>query len=146
MISITIRSCQIEDAFALQCLNEKVLGYSYDLLETKTKLQGLLLQPNHLLLVAEVANEVVGYVHAVDYEVIYAPHMKDILGIAVFPAFQGEGIGRALLQEIEHWAKDTNASAVRLVSGESRLDAHVFYRRCGYECFKKQHNFKKQIR
>lgn len=54
MISITIRSCQIEDAVHLQQLNEKVLGYSYDVTETKTKLQGLLLQPNHLLLVAEV--------------------------------------------------------------------------------------------
>lgn len=48
--------------------------------------------------------------------------MKDVLGFAVFPAFQGKGIGRALLQEIEHWAKATNASAVRLVSGESRVD------------------------
>lgn len=79
-----------------------MLGYSYDVTETKTKLQGLLLQPNHLLLVAEVEREVVGYVRAVDYDVTYAPHMKDILGIAVFPAFQGKGIGRALLQEIEH--------------------------------------------
>lgn len=72
--------------------------------------------------------------------------MKDVLGIAVFPAFQGKGIGRALLQEIEHWAKATNASAVRLVSGESRMDAHTFYRRCRYGCSKRQYNFKKQIR
>lgn len=64
-----------------------MLGYSYDVTEIKTKHQGLLLQPNHLLLGAEVANEVVGYVHAVDYDITYAPHMKDILGIAVFPAF-----------------------------------------------------------
>jgi len=69
--------------------------------------------------------------------------MKNIMGIAVSSEYKQKGIGRALLQQVENWARETGASGIRLVSGAIRTDAHAFYRRCGYSGNKEQINLKK---
>lgn len=103
--------------------------------------------PQHLLVVAEVEGkqELVGYVHAQDYEVLYASPMKDILGIAVHPDYQHQGIGSSLLAWIEQWASSQDACMIRLVSSEARVKAHAFYEANGYLREKRQLNFKKMI-
>ena len=67
------------------------------------------------------------------------------MGIAVSRKYKRKGIGRALLQQVEHWARETGASGIRLVSGATRTDAHAFYRRCGFEGNKEQINLKKMF-
>ena len=86
-----------------------------------------------------------GYVHDLDYDLLYAPHMKNIMGIAVSSAYKRKGIGSALLQYVENWALETGASGIRLVSGATRTDAHAFYRHCGFEGNKEQINLKKMF-
>ena len=88
----------------------------------------------------------IGYVHANDYDVIYAPPMKNIMGIAVSNRFRKEGVGRALLAAVEAWARETGAWGIRLVSGAERTGAHEFYRHCGYSGEKRQVNFKKYFK
>ena len=88
---------------------------------------------------------VAGYLHLCDYDLLYAPPLKNVLGIAVASRFRRQGIGRALLQAGEDWARRTGAAGVRLVSGASRTGAHAFYRRCGYGGVKQQINFKKMF-
>lgn len=95
------------------------------------------------ILVATVHNIVVGYIHANDYDTIYAPHMKNIMSIAVLSEYKKHGIGKAMLKEVEKWAKETGTSGIRLVSGSTRTSAHEFYRRCGYDGGKQQLHFKK---
>lgn len=90
-------------------------------------------------------NIVVGYVHAVDYDAIYAPHMKNIMGIAVSDNYKKKGVGRALLQTVEDFAQKDGASGVRLNSGKTRTGAHEFYLRCGYSGDKLQINFRKMF-
>ena len=41
---------------------------------------------------------VIGYAHLVDYDVLYAPSMKNIMGIAVSPQYRRKGVGRVLLE------------------------------------------------
>lgn len=82
--------------------------------------------------VAVIGDEIAGYVHASDYDTIYAPHMKNILGIAVAATWKRRGVGSTLLAEVESWAKETGACGVRLASGSSRMGAHAFYRSLGY--------------
>lgn len=65
------------------------------------------------------------------------------MGIAVSSNFQKMGIGKVLLTSIEHWAENTGACGVRLVSGATRIDAHKFYHHCGYSGDKQQINVKK---
>ncbi|MCD8221763.1 MAG: GNAT family N-acetyltransferase [Clostridiales bacterium] len=97
------------------------------------------------ILVAVLSGEVVGYIHANDYDVLYMGHMKNIMGIVVRTDCKRNGVGRALFHEIEEWAKEDGAAGVRLVSGITRTGAHEFYRRCGYGEGREQKNFKKFI-
>lgn len=140
-----IRECCISDVEAIQRLNTLEMGYVYSLHETRSKLERLLQGNYDRIFVAVVEDEVVGYIHANDYDVLYAPHMKNIMGIAVSSGYHRQGIGRALLQAVENWAVQTGAACVRLVSGAERTGAHGFYQSCGYANGKKQLNFKKSV-
>ena len=52
---------------------------------------------------------------------------------AVLPAYQRHGIGAALLERMESWAKEYNCHYELLVSGFEREGAHKFYQRNGFE-------------
>lgn len=142
-MNLQIRQCEISDAEAIYELNLKEMGYDYPKEKTEEKIKKLLKSDKDKILVALIDDIVVGYVHANDYDVIYAPHMKNIMGIAVSGHFKKKGIGRALLSAIEDWARKNSAAGIRLVSGAMRTGAHEFYRHCGYVAEKQQINFKK---
>lgn len=144
-MQIEIRAASIKDAAAICKLNKSEMGYDFSLEDTEKKLCQLLNNGSNRILVAVAYKEVVGYVHANDYDLLYAPPMKNIMGIAVYSVWQKQGIGSMLLDEIERWACETDAVAIRLVSGESRSKAHAFYEACGYIYGKKQLNFKKEL-
>lgn len=142
-MNIQIRRCEITDTKAIHELNARELGYNYSEDKTRDNLAKLLESSRDRIYVAQINGNVVGYVHANDYDLIYASHMKNIMGIAVSNSFQKMGIGKALLTAVEHWAKNSGACGVRLVSGAARTDAHRFYHQCGYTGDKKQINLKK---
>lgn len=143
MPNILIRDAVPGDASALTWLNTEAMGYDYPQDKTEEKLKKLLSSDRDKILAAELDGKLVGYLHLVDYDVLYAGHMKNIMGIAVDPSCRRMGIGRALLEAGEAWAKATGAEGVRLVSGESRTGAHAFYRSLGYQGDKMQLNLKK---
>ncbi|MCD7906497.1 MAG: GNAT family N-acetyltransferase [Clostridium sp.] len=143
MMIFKIRECNIGDADAIYELNHSEMGYEYPLDKTKDKLSYLLNSKSNKVFVATTENRVVGYVHANDYDSIYLPPFKNIMGIAVMSDCKKKGIGKALLFAVEAWAKETGACGIRLVSGAERTSAHQFYRCCGYDGGKQQINFKK---
>lgn len=138
-----IRRCKLEDAASICELNREDLGYDFPLQETTDNLEKLLKSENDRIYVAIHDGKVAGYVHACTYQLAYAPHMKNLMALAVVEAYRKKGIGQALLKQIENWAKKDGASGIRLVSGTPRLGAHTFYQRCGYKLEKEQYNFKK---
>ena len=145
MIDYQIREVQINDVQDIYHLNTQEMGYDYPLTQTKLKLQAIINSPHDKIYVAIKDHQVIGYVHANDYDTIYAPHMKNIMGIAVDSRYKRQGIGTALLTKIEQWAKESGAKGVRLVSGATRKNAHAFYRSMGYGHEKQQINFKKMF-
>lgn len=144
-MKVFIRECKINDCKDIVLLNSNEMGYEYPIEDTKKQLQRLLNDSNHKIYVAVTSDKVVGYIHANNYDLLYSPHLKNIMGIAVLSDFRKSGIGKMLLDEVEQWAKDTGALGVRLVSGETRIGAHAFYKACGYEENKSQKNFKKMF-
>lgn len=140
-----VRDALLRDAARLTRLNQISMGYDYPEEKTAVQLEKLLNRGRDKILVAELAGRVVGYLHLADYDLLYADHMKNIMGIAVDPECRRLGVGRALLQAGEAWAKATGAAGVRLVSGETRVGAHAFYRACGYQDSKLQLNLKKPL-
>ena len=138
-----IREAIIDDYENIYELNKHEMGYEYPKEDTKLKLHKLLKSNHDKIYVAVIDENVIGYIHINDYDVIYAPHMKNIMGIAVSKNYQRNGIGRALLEKAEMWALETGAVGIRLVSGSQRTDAHKFYRGCGFIGDKMQLNLKK---
>lgn len=144
-MDFTIREFQPSDSEGIHRLNTDEMGYEFSLEETAAKLLMLSQSSSDKIFVAVSGNEVVGYIHANDYDLIYAPHIKNIMGIAVAEKYKRNGIGRALLSAVEKWALETNAAGVRLVSGATRTDAHKFYHSCGYGGDKAQVNMSKMF-
>jgi ribosomal protein S18 acetylase RimI-like enzyme len=144
-LKIVIRECKTQDYTDIVLLNKNEMGYEYPAEDTKKQLKQLLNDSNHKIYVAVVGDKVVGYIHASNYELLYAPYLKNIMGIAVSSHFRKNGIGKMLLNEVEKWAKGTGACGVRLVSGATRIGAHAFYTSCGYDGNKEQKNFKKMF-
>lgn len=142
-MNLQIREARTEDYTSIWKLSREQLGYDFPPDETRTKLAALLNRSSDKIFVAVQGQHVVGYVHACNYDVLYAPHMKNIMGIAVAAEWQKHGIGRMLLSAVEHWAQESSAAGVRLVSGETRIGAHAFYQQCGYAKQKAQFNFRK---
>ena len=138
-----IRECLLMDADQIYELNCSEMGYDYPKEETRQRIKDILASEHDKIYVAELDGSVVGYVHANDYNLIYVPAMKNIMGIAVSNKHKRIGIGKALLTAAEAWAKADGAKGVRLVSGETRKEAHMFYEWCGYTGGKHQLNFKK---
>ena len=63
--------------------------------------------------------------------------------VAVLESFQGKGVGRAMFQEIERWAKEEwNCHYEILASGLNRTGAHKFYAALGFDEVK---GFKKYL-
>lgn len=140
-----IREAALADCSAITRLNREEMGYDYPQEKTFVKLQACLANPAHRIFVAEWEGEVAGYLHLEEYDVLYAGHMVNVLGIAVSSAWRRQGVGRALLSAGEAWARSKGAVAVRLVSGEARKGAHAFYQNLGYTGNKLQRNFKKPL-
>ena len=138
-----VRQAVISDAKDIYYINKTSLGYDYDLEKQKAKIQAVLNDSTQVIFVAETNNKVVGYIHLVNYDVIYADNFKNCLGLAVDNDYKRNGIGSALLNQAEIWAKENGAAGIRLCSGVEREKAHQFYQSQGYEVTKIQKNIKK---
>lgn len=139
-----IRQANPEDYEIIHKLSEKELGYPCDKELVHQRLSNIDLA-RECVFVSEIDNQVVGFIHVEKYETLYIPAMANILGIAVAGSYQRQGIGKALLSEAEKWAVKNHLSAMRLNSGETRKEAHHFYRNLGYRNEKKQIRFIKSL-
>ena len=140
-MNITIRKCMISDATFIRELCKDHLGYDYPMDKFEENLRKLMAAPNHLLLVAENNNQLLGFAHASDMYVIYGPPMKLLSAIVVDEKYRGYGVAHELVSAVEKWAKDSGVAGIRLYSGAERSDANAFYKHAGYEFVKAEMQF-----
>lgn len=141
-----IRKLKIADYLALNKLNTEELGYSVETAVTKEKLEKILNHSNHLCLGYEDENnQIIGYVHVEVYETLYAPTMYNVLALAVSSSERRKGIASALIVEMERIGEEKGVKGIRLTSGETRKEAHLFYEKQGYITKKMQKNFIKYL-
>ena len=148
MKKVKIRQAIASDIPAMNELFRKDLGYAECRLEIVEKQFAGLDNSREAVFVAEagdVSGHIAGVIHVEKYNVLYFPPMANILGLAVAADFRRQGIGSALLKRAEVWARENGASSMRLNSGESRKQAHEFYRAQGYTDDKKQLRFIKEL-
>ena len=145
---VKIRQATASDIPAMTELFRKDLGYAESTLEIVEKQFAGLDNSREAVFVAEAGDDsghITGVIHVEKYNVLYFPTMANILGIAVASDFRRQGIGSALLKRAEEWARENGAYSMRLNSGESRKQAHEFYRSQGYIDNKKQLRFIKEL-
>lgn len=86
-----------------------------------------------------------GFIHAQIYQTLYFDALVNVLGLAVSPNARRQGSGTALLARTEQWAVEVGAVGIRLNSGDTRTDAHAFYRHAGFSEEKSQLRFLKRL-
>jgi len=146
MKKVKIRQATVSDIPAMNELFSKDLGYEECTLEIVEKQFAVLDNSREAVFVAEAdSGRIAGVIHVEKYNVLYFPTMANILGLAVAADFRRQGIGSALLKRAEEWALENGASSMRLNSGESRKQAHKFYRAQGYTDDKNQLRFIKEL-
>lgn len=141
---VVIRNAESKDTDDLAKICNDDLGYNCN---SKLVERGLsmLNGSREQVFVAETNGKVVGFVHIELYNLIYCEPGTNILGLAVSSDFQRQGIGKALMQKAEEWAKQNASAFVRLNSALKRKGAHEFYRSLGYDNEKEQIRFIKMI-
>ena len=164
MQKVKIRQATASDIPVMNELFQKDLGYEECTLEIVEKQFAGLDKSREVVFVAEAEDEntgahgsspevtsddklprIAGVIHVEKYNVLYFPTMANILGLAVAADFRHQGIGSALLKRAEEWARENGAGSMRMNSGESRKQAHEFYRTQGYIDDKKQLRFIKEL-
>ena len=147
-IPVKIRQAAASDIPEMNELFRKDLGYAECRFEIVKKQFAGLDNSREAVFVAEAEDEegcIAGVIHVEKYNVLYFPTMANILGLAVAADYRRQGIGSALLKRAEKWARENGACSMRLNSGESRKQAHEFYRAQGYTDDKKQLRFIKEL-
>ena len=145
-VTIDIRPARLEDAAALQKLASHELGYDYPLEACQKRLEALLADDQQILLVAcsqDAPKQALGIVHASYYYSFYGDPAYNVM--AVDQAYQHQGIGRLLMQALESQALSKGVHHVRLNSASHRTGAHAFYQSIGYDCYKTQKAFSKNL-
>ena len=141
--SWTIRRARPDDAARIALLSNQ-LGYPLPEGEYRKRIEALAGVPDHLVLVADRGDEVIGWLHAFICPPLMAGREVEIGGLVVDEAQRRLGIGRSLMAEAERWAGTRDCTAIRVRSNTVRSEAHVFYKRQGYEELKTQHVFRKR--
>jgi len=140
-----IRRLEPGDGADLHLVIRDALGYDIDEALIRERIEALGDGGASAAWVAQEDGAAVGYIHAALYPSLYLGKMANIMALAVAPGYQGRGIGRALLERAEAWAKENGCTGMRLNSGDERTGAHAFYRSCGYTVRKEQKQFIKRF-
>ena len=133
--SLIIRQANKGDIVALTTLMNE-LGYHTLPGEMAERFGNIIQQSNYNTVVACYNGTVTGMIGAI-HHYFYEQNgtYVRIVALVTLDAYREMGIGHALLQAIEHWAKEIGASSIVLNCGqrEARKTAHEFYRKRGFE-------------
>ena len=143
---VKIRAPRPGDAPRLAALSIE-LGYPASAPDIAARLLRLLERGDHCLRVAELpGGEVIGWIQAEERHILEAGTWGEIVGLVVDGAHRGRGAGRALVAEIETWARARGLRTVKVRSNVTRAESHPFYQRLGYARAKTQHVYLKPVR
>ncbi len=139
-----IRTACLSDAHAVAEIYKFDLGYETDINLIKKRLNNLD-NNRETVFVAELDGEVVGVIHAETFETLYYKPIANVLSLAVRENRRQQGIGKALMSEVEKWSKSKGLDEIRIESACHRKAAHGFYRKIGFDSEKNQIRFLKKI-
>ena len=90
-------------------------------------------------------DEVVGWMGAYLFRSVELDPLAEISGLVVDETLRSRGIGKALLNAAEDWARGLGCAAISVNSNTIRDRAHHFYVSNQYELVKTQKIFRKSL-
>jgi N-acetylglutamate synthase-like GNAT family acetyltransferase len=142
--AVNIRPALLADVPRLAELSG-VLGYPVAVDELAARVARLLGRDGDVLLVAERAGQVVGWIHGAEQELVESGRRCEILGLVVDPEHRRSGTGGRLVVAVETWAYQRDLEEVSVRSAVTRAESHPFYERLGFARVKTQHVYRKQV-
>ncbi|MBV9103545.1 MAG: GNAT family N-acetyltransferase [Candidatus Eremiobacteraeota bacterium] len=137
-----LRSARPDDADALEPLFEQ-LGYPLEAGEIRRRLERV--DSHRAVLVATYDDTPIGFIGVALCEYFVTGARAEVQGLVVLDSWRGRGVGSALLDAAERWARDGGASRMHLTSNTIRERAHGFYQQRAYEIVKTQRVFEKTL-
>ena len=122
------------------------LGYPSSEDEIRARLAGIEAAPEHALFIAESADgKIAGFLNVFVMRTIDSDARTEIAALVVDDAHRSLGVGKVLIEQAEAWARKNGCRAIGLRSNVIRERAHRFYERLGYEHYKTQKTFRKNL-
>lgn len=144
-MSCFVRHAKHSDAPELARLSLE-LGYAHPIPEIESRLQALLLRPEHFIAVAAMdPHSLLGWIAAERRLILESGDIVEIVGLVVDTTQQRAGIGRALVAAAEQWAASLGISTLWVSSNVTRTASHPFYESLGYVRIKTQHAYAKTL-
>ncbi|MBI1756989.1 MAG: GNAT family N-acetyltransferase [Fimbriimonas ginsengisoli] len=145
MSSVDLRPATLGDADAIARLAGE-LGYPVDRGEMERRLAICCASEDDGIFVASRDDQVVAWIHIQRRRPLLTNECPvEIVGLVVGSAARRQGVGRALLQAAETWARDRGFRMVRVRANVIRTEAHAFYESAGYRLKKQQKVFEKAL-
>lgn len=104
---------------------------------------GLVSDNNVGLFVAELEENVIGFVHVIikeapDIPIFIQRRYAVVDSILVKSGFQNHGIGKLLMAKMQEWSIANGATSIELNVYEFNSSGISFYKRCGYKTFSRK--------
>ena len=147
--SVTIRRARQGDAGRLAELSGE-LGYPATSEEIEKRLRRMKPARQHAVLVAETRRdgkkrEAIGWLHVSVSHLLEVETRAEVNGLVVTERQRSQGAGARLLEAAETWARRRGCRSMSVRSNVIRERAHQFYLRQGYEHYKTQKAFRKNL-
>jgi GNAT superfamily N-acetyltransferase len=120
-------------------------GYPASEQEIVGRLIELALLPTHLVLVAEIHGQGIGWASGEIRVSLETGRRAEVTGLVVDSAARRGGIGRKLVAGLELWAKEHECGVIMVRSNVTRPESHPFYEKLGYLRAKTQHVYKRVL-
>jgi GNAT superfamily N-acetyltransferase len=142
---VGIRRARLSDARVIAELSGQ-LGYPTPEKDMGERLAMLLRRPHGVVLIAETpAREVIGWLHVSVTPLLEVPLRAEVNALVVREGQRSLGAGAKLLEAAEGWARSKRCQSMSVRSNVMRDRAHQFYLRSGYEHYKTQKAFRKNL-
>ncbi len=143
---VSIREARTEDADRIAVLCGQ-LGYPVTAAEIEERLGSQTARRGaSVVYVADLPDRpVAGWVQAFVREILLVDRNAELGGLVVDETQRGRGVGWALIEAVEEWARAQGCKSVWVRSNVIREGAHRFYQHIGYEVVKTQVTFRKAL-
>ena len=121
------------------------LGYPTTEKEMKVRLRRVLSKKDHVVLIAELGGEVIGWLHLSISDFLESPSFAEINGLIVAEGHRSAGAGAKLIEAGKKWALQKRCPLMHVRSNVIRERAHAFYQRQGFIHYKTSKIFRKPL-